>query len=91
MQQFLPFTSEDVCCGIFSLDHALSMDNVCNRHLFSIPSRVERAEEQQHSLKMASAHVVETSVTNNNPSQDSNHPDDLSQPRYATPGFKPFS
>ncbi|XP_044179322.1 rab5 GDP/GTP exchange factor-like [Acropora millepora] len=46
----------------------------------SQPSRVERAEEQQHSLKMASAHVFETSVTNNNPSQDSNHPDDLSQP-----------
>ena len=32
-------------------------------------------------LKMASAHVVETSVTNNSPSQDSNHPDDLFQSR----------
>ena len=31
---------------------------------------------------MASAQVVETSVTNNSPSQDSNHPDDLFQPRY---------
>ena len=28
-------------------------------------------------LKIASAQVVETSVTNNSPSQDSNHPDDL--------------
>ena len=35
--------------------------------------------------------VVETSVTNNSPSQDSNHPDDLFQSRYLTSGFKPFS
>ena len=42
-------------------------------------------------LKMAAAQVVETSVTNNSPSQDSYHPDDLFQSRYATPGFKPFS
>ena len=42
-------------------------------------------------LKMASAQVVETSVANNSPSQDSNHPDDLFQSRYVTPGFKPFS
>ena len=42
-------------------------------------------------VKMASAQVVETSVTNNSPSQDSYHPDDLFQSRYATPGFKPFS
>ena len=41
--------------------------------------------------KMASAQVVETSVTNNSPSQDSNHPDGLFQSRYVTPGFKPFS
>ena len=40
---------------------------------------------------MASAQVVETSVTNNSPRQDSYHPDDLFQSRYATPGFKPFS
>ena len=41
---------------------------------------------------MASAQVVETSVTNNSPSsQDSDHPDDLFQSRYVTPGFKPFS
>ena len=42
-------------------------------------------------VKMASAQVVETSVTNNSPSKDSNHPDDLFQRRYVTPGFKPFS
>ena len=40
---------------------------------------------------MASAQVVETSVTNNSPSQDSNHPDDHFQSRYVTTGFKPFS
>ena len=34
--------------------------------------------------------VVQTSVTNNSPSQDSNHPDDLFQSRYVIPGFKPF-
>ena len=33
---------------------------------------------------MASAQVVETSVTNNSPSQDSNHPDDLFQPMCDT-------
>ena len=42
-------------------------------------------------MKMASAQVVETSVTNNSPSQDSCHPDDFFQSRYATLGFKPFS
>ena len=42
-------------------------------------------------LKMTSAQVVETSVANNNPSQDSSHPDDHFQSRYVTPGFKLFS
>ena len=32
-------------------------------------------------LRMASAQVVETSVTNNSPSQDSNHPEDIFQSR----------
>ena len=40
---------------------------------------------------MTSAQLVETSVANNSPSQDSNHPDDLFQSRYVTPGFKTFS
>ncbi|KAK2548709.1 GFP-like non-fluorescent chromoprotein [Acropora cervicornis] len=34
---------------------------------------------------MASAQVVETSVTNNSPSQDSYHPDDLFQSRAKKP------
>ena len=42
-------------------------------------------------LKVASAQVIETSVANNSPSQDSNHPDDDFQSRYVTPGFKSFS
>ena len=33
--------------------------------------------EVASTLKMASAQVVETSVANNSPSQDSNYPDDL--------------
>ena len=47
--------------------------------------------ESSHStLKMASVQVVKTSVTNNMPSQDHNHPDDHFQSRYVTPGCKPF-
>ena len=41
-------------------------------------------------LKMTFALVVETSVANNSPSQDSSHPDDHFQSRYVTPGFKPL-
>ena len=40
---------------------------------------------------MASAQVVETSVAEKSPSQDSNHPDDLFQSRYVTSRLKPFS
>ena len=43
-------------------------------------------------LKMASALVVEVSVANESPSQDSSHPNDhFSESRYVTPGFKGFS
>ena len=42
-------------------------------------------------FNMASAQVVKASVSNNSLSQDSNHPDDLFQSRYVTPGFNPFS
>ena len=45
-------------------------------------------------LKMTTAHVVETSVTvnNNSPIQDYVHPDDHTQPTFEmTPGFKPFT
>ena len=37
--------------------------------------------EKSLTLKMASAQVVETSVTNNSLLQDSSHPDDLFQSR----------
>ena len=36
-------------------------------------------QDYQLTLKMASTWVVETSVTNDGPSKDSNHPDDLFQ------------
>ena len=32
----------------FLLHHALAMDNVCNSRLFSIPSKVEMAEQQEY-------------------------------------------
>ena len=56
--------------------------------LFSVDEIIEKVS-QSGSLKMASAQVVETSATNDSPSQDSNHPDDLFQSNV-TPGFKPF-
>ena len=59
------------------------VSTTCAEAIFRVKSHL--------TLKMASAQVVETSVTNNSPSQDSYHPDDLFQSRYATPGFKPFS
>ena len=34
--------------SLLKMYHALSMDNVCNRCLFSIPSKVEMAEEQEY-------------------------------------------
>ena len=37
--------------------------------------------------KVASAQVVETSLTNNSLSQDSSHPDDHFQSRYVSPGL----
>ena len=42
---------------------------------------------------MSSAQVFETSVitTDNSPSQDYTHPDDLTTPLHVTPGFKPFT
>ena len=42
-------------------------------------------------LKMTSAQVVETSVTNNSSSQNYSHPDDHTIRTTDTPGFKPFT
>ena len=58
---------------------------------YSYPRTLTALPNISFTLKMGSAQVVETSVTNNSPSQDSNHPDDLFQSRFVTPGFKPFS
>ena len=47
--------------------------------------RVFSTDKDYHlTLKMASARVVETADTNNSPSQDSSHPDDLFQSKYFT-------
>ena len=42
-------------------------------------------------LKMTSAQVVETSVTNNSSFQNYTHPDDHTIRTTDTPGFKPFT
>ena len=42
-------------------------------------------------LKMTTAQVVETPVTNNSPSEDYSHPDDHTRQTTDTPGFKPFT
>ena len=48
----------------------------------TLQSQESESESRLLTLKKASAQVVETSVTNNSPSQDSNHPDDLFQSRH---------
>ena len=72
------------------------VSTICAEAIFRVKSltlkSLTSSESSLHlTLKMASAQVVETSVTNNSPSQDSSHPDDLFQSRYVTPEFKPFS
>ena len=49
------------------------------------------SSESSGSVRQLEIQVVETSVTNNSPSQESSHPDALFQARYVTPAFKPFS
>ena len=65
-----------------------SFDNLCGSHL---QSQVRVGYRKTITWHLASAQVVETSVTNNSLSQYSNHPDDLFQSRYVTPEFRPFS
>ena len=43
---------------------------------------LNRCKIDHLTLKMASPVVVETSVSNRSPSQESSHPDDHFQPRY---------
>ena len=67
---------------------ALSIDQSIHSQRFS---NFQLTKIDHLTLKMASTQVVETSVTNNSPSQDSSHPDDHFQSRNVTPRFKPFS
>ena len=88
------YTSTFILLRIFSLvettgsnsgrDHCPGMLN----HHFRFPSVVQSVQNSKTlviewdyhlTAKIASAQVVETSVTNNSPSRDSNHPDDLFQ------------
>ena len=50
------------------------VSTTCAEAIFRVK---KMASAQDLTLKMASAQVVETSVTNNGPSQDSYRPDDL--------------
>ena len=63
------------------------VSTTCAEAIFRVKCQVV----EKSGCRKVKCQVVETSVTNNSPSQDSNHPDDLFQSRYVTPGFKPFS
>ena len=52
---------------------------------------LKMTSSESSDLTLTSSQVVETSVTNNSLSQDSNNPDDLFQSRYVSPGYKQFS
>ena len=66
-------------------------DKLCENHLHSQVITFNQLKIGKPDLIGASTQVVETSVANSRPSQDSSLPDDLFQSRYVTPGFKPFS
>ena len=90
------FTSKDTSlwssgiCTVLIASMKLSVDcGLCSDSLVSHARMLVKCLDYHFTLKMASAQVVETSVTNNSSSQDSDHQDDLFQSRY--PGFKPFS
>ena len=74
----------------FTILHKLKFPDM--RMISKITSIIDYfVQSSDLTLTMASAQVVETSIANNSTSRDSNHPDDLFQSRYVTPGFKPFS
>ena len=59
--------------------------------LFFIRSQSKLTNTIHLTLKMTSAQIVETSVTNNSSFQNYTHPDDHTIRTTDTPGFKPFS
>ena len=61
-------------------------------HIFLVTSdRRSYKHDLNLTLKMTSAQVVETSVTNNSSFQNYTHPDDHTIRTTDTPGFKPFT
>ena len=70
------------------------MTLVCHSALFEgkqlLTNRCQRARLHM-TLKMTSAQVVETSVTNNSSFQNYTHPDDHTIGTTDTPGFKPIT
>ena len=90
---FLPTSTSKLSVYYFML---IENDHLCDwspekdcfwRLTFRQPVRKPSSEST-----LNTAQVVETSVANNNPSQDSHssQPDDHFQSRYFTPGSKPF-
>ena len=85
---------EKNCCWRLKFRHPFQSSLKMASHILSKRVHIVQTlcgSHLQLSLKMASAHIVETSVVNNGSSQDSSHPDDHFQSRYVTPGFKPLS
>ena len=66
--------------------HDVACEFACAVRMRSSNDRI-RPIDYHLTLKVASTQVV----TNNSPSRVSNHPDDLFQSRFITPGLKPFS
>ena len=85
---------------------AKQLTNHCNFHVLMInqimTKLINTNNDQRHkhhhltttlhlTLKMTTAQVVETSVTNNSLSKDYPHPEDHTKQVTDTPGFKPFT
>ena len=79
-----------------------SKTNYCKFHVLTTNQLTNLNHDQRHNyhhltmtlhltLKMTTAQVVETSVTNNSLSKDYPHPDDHTKQITDTPEFKPFT
>ena len=72
------FAAEQIFSNFFFI--LQTIQDLLIKYIFNINTKLN-THSQVLTLKMASAQVVKTSVANNSPSQDSNHPDDLFQSR----------
>ena len=73
-------------------DDKLNTSLSANTIMAKVTNHFQRLTNTIHlTLKITSAQVVETSVTNNSSSQNYTHPDDHTIRTTDTPGFKPFT